>query len=440
QDQRHDQRCDRKLLVRIHQGLHDRDALGLPLHGVARDVGRDGPGSSCNRDEPTCEHPPPVRCNTPDYGRDNGDQKQGNREVHQLWVPDRNRIIYRTVHGAIRTRGFASRASRTYGPSGKHSLMRFFSTLIASTLGTLLAMALLCFFVFLFLVAIVASTDSVPSVRAGSVVVMNLSGPIPERVAQDPIAQAMGLEPAFDLWDAREGIRKAAADSRVEALWIRMRGGQVSWPIANELRQSLLEFRESGKPIFASSEDFPVTENAYFIASVADSVFAAPDAFVEFNGFYIASQFYVDLLETLEVDPQVVRSGDYKGAVEPFLRESLSPENREQLSAILATQERVFVDAIASARTLSADRVRQLMTDFGLGSAQEAVAAGLLDDVRHHDEVISAIKRSIGAKEDADLQTVGFRQYVSVPARQAGIASSGDSDIAVVYAEGAIMS
>jgi protease-4 len=318
--------------------------------------------------------------------------------------------------------------------------MRFFSTLIASTLGALLAMLLIVFFGFLFIVAIVASTDSTPVVRTGSVLVMDLGGPIPERVSGDPFAQAMGLEAAYDLWDAREGLRKAASDSRVEALWIRMRGGQVSWPIANEVRQSLMAFRESGKPIFASSEDFPVTENAYYIASVADSLFAAPDAFVEFNGFYIASQFYLDLLASLEIDPQIVRSGDYKGAVEPFLRESLSAENREQLNAILATQENVFVEAIASARNLSADRVRQLMTDFGIGSSEEAVEAGLLDGLRHHDEVVSMIKRTLGADDDANLPTVRFSQYVAVPARQAGLSTSGDDDIAVIYAEGQIMS
>ena len=318
--------------------------------------------------------------------------------------------------------------------------MRFFSTLIATTLGALLAILLCMFFGFMFIIAIAASSDSTPSVRSSSVLVLDLNGSIPDRVSGDPFAQALGFEAPFGMWDVTEGLRKAASDTRIKAVWIRMKGSTTAWPIATELRGALTDFKESGKPIIASSEDFPITENALYIASVADSVFAGPGAFVEFNGFYIQSEFYKRLLTSLNVEPQVIRAGEYKGAVEPFLRESLSAENREQLDAILATQERQFVDAIASSRRLSAEQVRSTLDEFGIGSASDALDRGLIDGIRHHDQTVATLKTASGLEASDDLVTVSMSNYAKVPARQAGIRSSGDSEIAVVYMQGTIVS
>jgi protease-4 len=318
--------------------------------------------------------------------------------------------------------------------------MRFFSTLAASTLGALLAILLCMFFGFMFIVAIAASADTTPSVRPSSVLVFDLSGTIPDRVSGDPFAQALGLEAPFGMWDATEALRKAAADTRIKALWIRMRGSAIAWPIATEVRQAIETFKESGKTVIASSEDFPVTENALYIASAADSVFAGPDTFVEFNGFYIASEFYKRLLTTLNVEPQIVRAGEYKGAVEPFTRESLSAENREQLNAILVSQEESFVETLAKARGMSTSDIRTTMNEFGIGSSADALGRDLIDGIRYHDQTVASLKAATGIDSDADLVTIRMADYVKVPARRAGLRTSGDAEIAVVYMQGPIVS
>jgi len=317
--------------------------------------------------------------------------------------------------------------------------MRFFSTLVASTLGALLAIAICFFLGFLLIVAIAASTDSTPVVRSGSILIIDLAGTLPEQVSGDPFAQAIGSEAPYGLWDVKEGLRKAAADSRIEGVWLRARPTMMSWTAANEVRRAVLDFRESGKPVFASSEDFPISENTFFIASAADSVFAGPNSLFEFNGFYIQAEFYLRLLESLEVEPQIVRAGRFKSAVEPFERESLSADNRLQLDAILATQENVFVESVASGRRLEAETVRRAMTDFGFGEAEDALAIGLIDGIRYHDEVASSLRRVAGVDESDDLPTVAMKDYVRVPARRAGLPTGTDADIAVVYAEGPIL-
>lgn len=318
--------------------------------------------------------------------------------------------------------------------------MRFFSTLAASTLGAMLAIVLFMFFGFLFIVALAASSDPTPTVRTSSVLVLPLQGDIPERVTDDPFARMVGLEASYGIWDVTEGLRKAAADSRIDALWIKMRGGGISWARATELRAALEQFKESGKPIIASSEDFPVTENALYLATVADSVFAGPGTFVEFNGFYIQSAFYKGLLDKLDVEPQIVRAGEYKSAVEPFERTSLSQANAEQLRALLATQEANFVDTIAKSRGLDASEIRTTLAEFGIGSSEDALSRGLIDGLRHADEAERAIKLAIDADLDDDLTTINMREYVRVPATQAGLPRTGSDEIAVVYMQGTIVS
>ena len=93
-----------------------------------------------------------------------------------------------------------------------------------------------------------------------------------------------------------------------------------------------------------------MAEAGYFLASVADTVAVQPLTIFEFNGFVLTAEFYKRLLDKLDVQAEVVRAGSFKGAVEPYIREDLSPENREQLAALLADQNREFLGAVAASR------------------------------------------------------------------------------------------
>ncbi|MDX1547242.1 MAG: signal peptide peptidase SppA [Rhodothermales bacterium] len=316
--------------------------------------------------------------------------------------------------------------------------MRFFTTLLASLAGTLLAFALAFFFGFLFLLALAASADTTPSVRSGSVLVVELSGAIPEQVSGDPFAQAIGGEPAYDLYGLTRAFEKAAADSRIEGVWLKLRGVTAPWATLQEIRHALGGVREAGKLVVASSDDFPMREVEYFVATAADSVFAAPESFFEFNGFYLEVLFYNQLLEKLDVEAQIVRAGTFKSAVEPFFRDDLSPENEEQLAALLASQNAVFLEAVGTRRGITPEAVRRFLDDEALITSDAAYAAGLLDGLRFEDEVEALFKSHLGLDPDDDLRTVSARSYVRVPDREAGL-EVGSEEIAVVYAAGTIM-
>ena len=215
---------------------------------------------------------------------------------------------------------------------------------------------------------------------------MDLSGAIPEQVSGDPLTQMLLDEPAYDVHDLQRALEEAATDDKIDALWIRPFNMTESWATLEAIRRSIDTFKESGKPVIASGRNFYTGEAEYYLASAADSIYMDPEAIFEFNGFAMTSMFYKGLFDKLGIEPIIIRAGDYKGAVEPYTRESLSPENREQLQAYIDDVESLFVNAIADARNMSADKVESMMDNDVLFSAVDAAEHGLVDGLLFNDQ------------------------------------------------------
>ena len=318
--------------------------------------------------------------------------------------------------------------------------MRFFSTLLASTIGSLVALVLVVFFGFLILTAIVASTDIEPSVQPGSVLVMNLSGPLPEYVSHDPVRAVLWGGASVDSYDIKHALKKAAVDKRIDAIWLQMRGMRASWGTLQEIREALVAFKKSGKPLYASSGEYMMAERDYFLASVADSVFASPEAFFEFNGLYLEVLYYKGLLDALEIDAEIVRAGEYKAAVEPYLRKDMSEENKEQLSAILESTNSMMTGAIADSRGRTHTELEKLAREAAMLTAADAYEAGLLDSLLFEDEVVAVIKQRLGIGGDDSLHRIRLRSYIQTSDAKAGLSYGNDGQIAIVYAVGTIVS
>ena len=317
--------------------------------------------------------------------------------------------------------------------------MRFFSTLIASTLGALLALAIAVFLGFFFLFILALSSDQAPRIRAGSVLTVSLSGALPEVTAEDPFTQSLTGDDGYDLIRFKDAVRKASLDDRIDGIWLQLHTVSGGWAALQEMRGALQDFKDSGKFIIASSDDYAVSEKAYFLATTADKIYANAHAPFEFNGFYIAAEFYKNMLDRLEVQAQPIRAGQYKSAVEPFLRSNLSPENREQLDELLHDQYAVFLEAVSENRGLSNEDLLSAMEADVIFSATDAYRVGLIDDMLFHDEVEDVIKVRLGMEEEDDLRTVSLASYIRVPSDHSILTRSAENDIAIVYAVGTIM-
>jgi protease IV len=316
--------------------------------------------------------------------------------------------------------------------------VRFFSTLVASTLGTLIALGVIAVVGFLFLIAVVASADRTPPVPRDAVLVVRLEGVIPEYVPDDPFARVLGGASGPDLVSLRSALRMAERDRRIRAVWVQ--AGGLAGPSAalEEVRAHLERVRRAGKPVVASLLAPQAGEADLYVASVADTVYAAPLTLVEANGFALQTPFFKRALDRLGVTPEVVRAGTFKAATEPFFREDLSPENRAQLQALLDAQNGVFLAAVARARRTTPARLQVLMAETPVFSAEEARRAGLVDALVTEADVEARLRRRLGLDADERLRTITAATYARTDPGDAGVDLDPEAPIAVVLADGTI--
>ncbi len=310
--------------------------------------------------------------------------------------------------------------------------MKFLSTLVANILGTFIALAILLFIGFLFVIAIAASGDPAPAVRSGTVLVVDLEGSVPERVSSDPLAQFISGEAAYGLGDLTRAIEDAAGDDRIAGLWIKPGMVTSSWATLERIRRSLDAFKASGKPVYGSSRSFYARENEYYLLSASDRIFLDPEAVFEYNGFNLQVTFYRDLLERWNVEPMIIRSGTFKGAVEPFLRDDLSPENELQLQTLVDGIEAVFLDGVSAGRGMPVKDLTAIMDNDIVFGADQALAFGLVDTLAYEADVRAAFNRSLGNEADERLPVITIRNYV----RAAGAGAAASGSVAVVHVTG----
>jgi protease-4 len=322
--------------------------------------------------------------------------------------------------------------------------MGFFKSFLASLLAIFVSFIVLFIF-FLALLAGLASTgssESQPFVRDNTVLKLQLSGGIPETASDDPFEQLLnpGMNAGSSMLGILENLEKAAADKRISGIWLEMGPMGTSWSTLYEVREALLKFKESGKFLYASTNDLGMNEQAYYLATVADSIFAPPVGVFEFDGFYLQPMFLKDMFDKLGIEAEVIRSGTFKSAGEMFTRRNLSTENREQYEAILATSTDEFMTAVASFTGLSRSDLDNILNNEPMLGTSSAFERGLLSGLLQPVEVEDRIKARLELASDAKLNTINGNRYYKVSKSSAGITSASTTDkIAVIRASGTIM-
>lgn len=238
----------------------------------------------------------------------------------------------------------------------------------------------------------------------------------------------------------KENLEKAAADDNIPGIWIEANNVTASWANLETVRQDLQAFKESGKFIYFSTDDIGMNEKAYYLATAADSIFSPPETIFQFSGFAAQLTFYRELLDKVGVEPEMLRAGRYKSVVEPYLRESSSPEYREQITDILQSYSGMFVNAVSERTGRSVSEVNEMLNTPPVNRVQFAEENGLIDSIIYPDEVENRIKAHVEIEEDDDLNTISFSRYSRVSRSSSGLDVVDTSDkIAVIYASGMIL-
>src|SRR5688572_18683094 len=216
--------------------------------------------------------------------------------------------------------------------------MSFGKAFFSSCLGALVAMIVFAVLVVFFIGALVtsASSDEQTVIPDNSVLHLKLDAQISELQQEDPFAGVPvvgGSVPKIGLLQLKQAIKHAKTDDKVKGIYLEVSYPMTGFSSLEEIRQSLIDFRESGKWVVSYNE--VMSEAAYYLASAADKVYLHPEGEIEFNGLTAEIGFYKNLLNKLEIKPQVFRVGEFKSAVEPFLLDKMSAENRTQLQEMV---------------------------------------------------------------------------------------------------------
>ncbi|MFM1841676.1 MAG: protease [Cyanobacteriota bacterium] len=327
----------------------------------------------------------------------------------------------------------------------------FFKQLFASFVGTIAAVLVLLSFGTgsVILLLLLLSSTGEPVLKEKTALVLDLS--IPIRDINPPLSLSQSLlaekESSVPLRTVVNAIEKAAQDDRIVALFIdARRGDQVSgYANLSEVQQALITFKQTGKKIIAYGLTF--SEPGYYLASVADQVLLNPLGGMELNGLVAEPMFLTGAFEKYGIGVQTVRVGSYKGAIEPFTRQNLSPENREQQQALLDQLWQVYRQTVAKNRNLSTEKVQAIADQEGLLFADGARENQLVDQVVYWDQALEELKKvgvwinASASPDDGDDQP--FRQ-VSLSDYQTHWDTEHKPDkkagkIAIVYLEGAIV-
>ena len=318
--------------------------------------------------------------------------------------------------------------------------MQFFKTFLASILGTILGVLILILILFATLVS--SSSEPEPYVRSNTVLTMDITGDIPARVSDDPIEELFnpGAKNRMSLQNLKSNLSKASADDNIEAVWVKTNQVLASWANLETAYRYFEEYKESGKPLYFSTDDIGMNEKSYYLATLADSIFTPPVTNFEFDGFVAQFSFYGKMLDKIGIEPEIFRVGKYKSAVEPYINVTASPESIEQTRGILDSATNTFIQAVVKRTGKSAEEINELMASAPIERVEFAIENGLIDAYAYEDEVEGIIKQRLELDEDDDLNTVGFSRYARVTANSAGLDVPDTSDrIAVIYSSGMIL-
>ncbi len=298
--------------------------------------------------------------------------------------------------------------------------------------GIVMALVLVCVLGIAIIVSAIRGKR--PSIRDNSVLVLKISGPLPDYVPEDPIRKLFGGQPQ-DLKSLLVQFRKAKVDKRISAVLLDIDMPEEGWAKAEEIRAAIADFRTSGKPVYAFME--MGLNKDYYLASACDKIFLPPPGDLFTNGLAADVMFFRGSLDKLGIYPDIFQIGKYKSAADMFTQKQMTDAHREFMNSLLDDLFGRFVEAIAKARNKSPEEVKAWIDNAPYNAAQ-AKDAGLIDGALYRDEVEKELKKRLGYNDGDELHIAKAGDYRQISQESLGL-NKGEK-IAVVYAAGDIVS
>ncbi len=277
-------------------------------------------------------------------------------------------------------------------------------------------------------------------VKDNSILRISLDRPLVENASteENPFAELAGpfIENSdkLGLIQVLTALERAKVDPKIKGIQLESSVPFGGYAQLSEIREAIDSFKKSGKFVLTYSDSF--TEKGYYVASVADEVYLNPNGLLDFNGISANYMFFKKALDKLEIEPLVFRVGQYKSAVEPFLRENMSPDNKEQTSSFLRSINNFVFDKIASSRSITVPKLNNIADSLLAYRPTTAEKLGLVK-LAYYDEFQSVILKKMKVKEVDDLKYISLNDYLKAESPIKEV--EGSDKIAILVAEGEIV-
>lgn len=328
-------------------------------------------------------------------------------------------------------------------------MKQFFGAFFGSIVGLLITGIIMALIIGAFIAAGLKGAlsgidnEKVFTVKENSVLHLKLDGPISERGMDNPFEEYdLGPFMPHGVLGVRgivKAIEAAKTDEKIKGIYLDIKEMQAGFASTQEIRDALLDFKKSGKFIYAYSEIF--SQKSYYLATAATKIYLNPQGGMEFKGLTQQLMFFKNMLEKMQVEAQIFRHGKFKSAIEPFMLDKMSEANRLQTETYLNSMWNSMCEGISEQRKIDATKLNEMANTLAINSTEDALNNKLVDGLLYEDEVMSLLKKDLKLKEKDKIAFAEIGKYEKQN-RSGSLKGklSKKSKIALIYAVGQINS
>ena len=311
----------------------------------------------------------------------------------------------------------------------------FFRNVLANIVAIIIIAAVFSLFLIMIITASALSGDQKPKLKNNTVLTLDFKTNIIDSPTEDQeqFFAFSDKQKNILLFDMVEAIKKAKTDDKIKGISIETDGIRAGFTQLDDIRTALEDFKKSGKFVYAYGN--VVSQSAYYLGSVADQYILHPAGGIDLKGLSTEVLYMKNFADKYGIGIQIIRHGKYKAAVEPFMRDDMSPENKEQLSTLLNDIWSNTSSKIATSRKIDSTQFRTVVDSLYGAIPDLSLQHKLADKLMQKSEYDQMIKTKLKLNEKDKLTKVSFKKYINSFSEDN---SKKEQQIAILYASGAI--
>lgn len=321
-------------------------------------------------------------------------------------------------------------------------MKQFFKFMLASMAGYFVIMLVMGLIFFSMMVSLVSLTKKVEIVTPdNAVLTLKLDQDIPDRTSDNPFAEmnlfSFQAKKIQGLDNIVKAIEKAGQEPKIKGIYLELSEIPAGIATIEEIRNALIEFKKSGKFVYAYSEGY--SQKAYYLATVADKIYLNPQGSLTFKGLAAELMFFKGTLQKLDVQAQIIRHGKFKSAVEPFMNDKMSDANREQYQRLLDVIWKNMLTQVSTCRNIPEIQLTNYADSLKVQTAEDALNYKMVDKLVYKDEMLDILNEKLGNAQGGTVEMLSVGKFINSREGKTKY-FSGKQKIAVIYASGEINS